>query len=124
MKVIPGMTDRIDAVVKDKGLPVKTLAQNAKLDRKIFYNYGNMSLDSLYKFCGYTGASADYLLGLSDGMYRRTAFKGKAISEDTLVNKIEELWKSGKISDSKYNTFLDILDQIPYAWGAENGKEA
>lgn len=38
---------------------------------------------------------------------------GRLIDEQTLVDWIEALWKRKELTDTKYNTFLEILDYIP-----------
>ena len=38
---------------------------------------------------------------------------GRIIDEQALVDIIERRWKNKQITDTKYNTFLEILDYVP-----------
>lgn len=67
--LIYGFWDRLDEVCEQSGMTKAEISRRMGIDRKTLYNTcGSKSMNSGYlaKFCGVTGASADYLLGLSN----------------------------------------------------------
>lgn len=60
-----GYHERVAEAIADTGLSKCELARRIGMSRKNFYSDGAMSTIMIVKFCGYTGVSADWLLGLS-----------------------------------------------------------
>ena len=51
-----------------------------------------------------------------DALYSGTILPkghGRLIDEQALVDIIERMWKNKQITNTKYNTFLEILDYVP-----------
>jgi transcriptional regulator with XRE-family HTH domain len=67
--LIFGFWDRFDEACKQSGMTKAEISRRMGVDRKTLYNpHDSRSMNSGYlaKFCGVTGVSADYLLGLSN----------------------------------------------------------
>lgn len=45
---------------------------------------------------------------------------GRLIDEQALVDIIDRMWKNKQITNTKYNTFLEILDYVPTVVEADN----
>lgn len=72
--LVRGFNDKVEIVVYNTGLSKKKLAEMCGFDRKLLCRDGegtNLSAINIKRFCQVTGASADWLLGLSDVPYRK-----------------------------------------------------
>ena len=57
-------------------------------------------------------ASANILNAVKNGKLLPKVY-GRLIDEQALVDIIERKWKNKQITNTKYNTFLEILDYVP-----------
>lgn len=74
--MIQGMDERVEYIVQNSGMSRRELAKRCGVSKNTFqinrwYEGTNYSATTIVKLCSVTGASADYILGLSNEPYRK-----------------------------------------------------
>ena len=87
--LIFGFWDRMDEIILEDGRSKNEIARLMRVNRKNLYR-SDYTMNPLYlaKFCFITGASADYLLGLSTKKYYRNLIRERRLHEQTRNNKL------------------------------------